>query len=638
MAKRVGERRPADGFSVLLLAAGKATRFKSEHSKVLHRLAGRPLGEYALRTALAAGPERAYMVVGHEAEEVRRTFARPGLTFIEQEQQLGTGHALMVARPELEECPSPTLVALVGDAPLLRAETLRGLVDAHRKARAAATVLTTYLDDPRGYGRIIRAGRAGRARPGGRTRSKQESGYVRAIVEERVSTPAQKKIHEVSSGILCFSRAKLLERLDELSNRNAQQEYLLTDLIEIFNRHREKVTAFPVADSREVVGVNDRVELAQVEKILRRRKAESLMRDGVTVVNPEVTYIDEDVEAGSDTVIEPGVSLLGSTRVGRACTLRPYSTIVDSALGDRVTVRHYSLITGSEVASGAVIGPFAHLRDGAVIDEEARIGNFVEVKKSRVGRRTKALHLTYLGDATLEENVNVGAGTVTCNYDGEKKHPTLIEKGVFVGSGSMLVAPVRIGKDSYVGAGSTITEDVPPESLALGRAPQINKEGWVRERKHRKEGGQQGPRSPAVPPTGPGGHGAPVTEPVKRSRGADIAVRRAGTVTVIEVKADLTRAHVAKELGQKIRQTIGPNHSQVVVNLGNVTSIDSAALGELVAAVKAVQDEGGQVRLSDVSPEVLRAFRAANLHHFFEIHRHEADALASFDQPGASGG
>ena len=629
MAKQVRGRQPADGFSVLLLAAGKATRFKSEHSKVLHRLAGKPLGEYALRTALAAGPERAYMVVGHEADEVQRTLARPGLPFIEQKEQLGTGHALMVARPQLEECPSPTLVALVGDAPLLCAETLRRLVEAHRKARAAATVLTTYLDDPRGYGRIVRAGRAGR------TRSKQESGYVRAVIEEKVCTPAQKGIHEVNSGILCFSRAKLLERLGELSNQNAQQEYLLTDLVEIFNRHREKVTAFPVADSREVLGVNDRVELAQVEKILRLWKVEALMRDGVTVVNPEVTYIDEDVEVGTDTVIEPGVSLLGSTRIGRASTLRAYSTIVDSALGGRVTVRHYSLITGSEVASGAVIGPFAHLRDGAVIEEGARIGNFVEVKKSRVGRGTKALHLTYLGDATLEENVNVGAGTVTCNYDGEKKHPTLIEKGVFVGSGSMLVAPLRIGKDSYIGAGSTITEDVPPESLALARAPQTNKEGWVRERKHRKESFEPSPRSSAVPSTG-----APALdiEPAKRSRDADIAVRQAGSVTVIEVKAELTRAHVAKELGQKIRQTIGPNHSQVVVNLGNVTSIDSAAIGELVAAVKAAQDHGGQVKLSDVSREVLRAFRAANLHHFFEMHRHEADALASFGQAGASDG
>ncbi len=476
-------------FSVLILAAGKATRFKSEHSKMLHRLAGRPLGDYALRTALAVGPERTYVVIGHEAEEIRKTLAavsgdRPGLTFIEQNEQLGTGHALIVARPELERCPSPALVVLVGDVPLLREETLRGLVDAHTKARAAATILTTRLADPHGYGRVIRWS--------ARSRSKHNRGRVRAIVEEKLCTPAQRKIREINSGILCFSRTKLLEHLGTLSADNAQKEYLLTDLIAVFHRHREKVLAFPVTDSREVLGVNDRAELAQVEKILRLRKAEALMREGVTVVNPEVTYIDPEVEVGHDTIIEPGVSLLGPTRVGRACTLRPYSTITDSILGDSVTVRPCSVVTGCEIASGVIVGPFAHLRDGAVIEQGARIGNFVEVKKSRIGRGSKAWHLTYLGDATLGEKVNVGAGTVTCNYDGEKKNPTFIEDRVFIGSGSMLVAPVRIGQGSYVAAGSTITEDVPPESLALGRARQTNKEGWVRERARTKKGLETG--------------------------------------------------------------------------------------------------------------------------------------------------
>ncbi len=460
----------AQGFSVLILAAGKATRFKSEHSKVLHRLAGRPLGEYVLRTAMSVQSERTYMVIGHEAEEVRKALARPGLTFIEQREQLGTGHALLVAREELKRCPSPTLVVLVGDAPLLRPETLRALVDAHTKARAAATVLTTRLSDPHGYGRILRSG----------------GGGVRAIVEEKVSTPAQRKIQEISSGILCFARSILLAHLTDLSAENAQKEYLLTDLVGIFNRHRKKVGRFRVRDSREVLGVNDRVEMAQIEKILRLRKSEALMRHGVTVVHPEGTYVDEDVEVGRDTIIEPGVSLLGRTRVGRACILRPYSTITDSVLGDRVTVRPCSAITGSKIASDVILGPFAHVRDGTVIDQGARIGNFVEVKKSRVGRGSKALHLTYLGDATLGEKVNIGAGTVTCNYDGEKKNPTFIEDSSFVGSGTMLVAPVRIGKGSYVAAGSTITEDVPPESLALARAPQTNKQGWSRTRAQAK--------------------------------------------------------------------------------------------------------------------------------------------------------
>jgi len=352
----------------------------------------------------------------------------------------------------------------------LRPETLRELVATHVRGRAAATVLTTLVADPHGYGRIVRA--AGHR--------------LRAIVEEKVASAAQRKIREINSGIICFSLPKLLKHLGELSATNAQKEYLLTDLVGIFNRHREKVVAYRVGDAREVLGVNDRVELAQIERILRLRKAETLMRGGVTIVNPEATYIDADVEVGRDTVIGPGVSLLGRTRVGCACTLRPYSTLTDAVLGDRVTVRPYCMITASEIASDVIVGPFAHIRDGAVIERDARIGSFVEVKKSRVGRGTKSMHLAYIGDATLGEKANIGAGTVTCNYDGVKKNPTIIEDGVFIGSGSMLVAPVRIGRGSYVAAGSTITEDVPPESLALGRARQVNKEGWVRERKTRQ--------------------------------------------------------------------------------------------------------------------------------------------------------
>lgn len=572
-------------FSALILAAGKATRFKSEHSKVLHRLAGRPLGEYLLRTALEAGTERTYMVIGHEAEEVRKTFARPGLMFIEQKEQRGTGHALIVAQAEIERCPSETLAVLVGDAPLLRAPTLRSLVEAHTKARAAATVLTTRLADPHGYGRILRSG----------------GNRVRAIVEEKVATPGQRKIREINSGILSFSRSKLLEHLVELSADNAQKEYLLTDLIEILNRRRLKVVAFPIADSREVLGVNDRAELAQIEKILRLRKAEALMREGVTVVNPEASYIDEDVEVGRDTLIEPGVSLLGLTRVGRACTLRPYSTIADSVLGDRVTVRPYSMITGAEVASDVIIGPFAHVRDGAVIEQDARIGNFVEVKKSRVGRGTKAWHLTYLGDATLGERVNVGAGTVTCNYDGEKKHPTVIEEGCFIGSGSMLVAPVRIGKGSYVAAGSTITEDVPPESLALGRARQTNKEGWVQRRA--------------------GAKGRPT-----------INIREVGPVAVIEVYGRITLGEAAKELGEKIRRAMQTGRKQVLVNLARLDYIDSAGMGELVGAMSSFRSKGGQLKLSGVPDKILRLLETANLQRVFEIHPNEAAALASFGE------
>jgi bifunctional UDP-N-acetylglucosamine pyrophosphorylase/glucosamine-1-phosphate N-acetyltransferase len=570
-------------FSVLILAAGKATRFKSEHSKMLHRLAGRPLGEYVLETVLAAEPQRTYMVIGHEAEEVRKAFARPGLTFIEQKEQLGTGHALLVARAALERCSSSTLAVVVGDAPLLRAETLCALVEAHGKARAAATILSTRLENPQGYGRVVRA----------------RDGRVRAIVEEKVCTPAQKKIREVSSGILCFSLPKLLEHVGALSDRNAQREYLLTDLVEIFNRRRLKVVAFPVAEAREVLGVNDRAELAQIERVLRLRKAEALMGEGVTIVNPECTYVDDQVEVGCDTVIEPGVSLLGKTRVGRACLLRPYSTIADSILGDRVTVRPCCLINSCEIGPDVILGPFAHLRDGAVIEQDARIGNFVEVKKSRVGRGTKAWHLTYLGDATLGERVNVGAGTITCNYDGEKKNPTQIEDGVFVGSGSMLVAPVRIGRDSYVAAGSTITEDVPAESLALGRARQTNKEDWARTRRQAK---------PAM----------------------TTAVREVGSVTVLEVDGRLTLGPPVEALSEEIRRVLEGGNRKLLLNLTRLSYIDSAGMGALVSALKTIRERGGQFKLCSIVPKVLTLIETASLNRVFEILPDEASGLASF--------
>jgi bifunctional UDP-N-acetylglucosamine pyrophosphorylase / glucosamine-1-phosphate N-acetyltransferase len=460
---------PEPKFSALILAAGKATRFKSDHTKILHPLAGRPLGEYVLAAVRACHPERVYMVIGHESSRVREVFARDGLQFIIQQQLKGTGDAVMAARPELDDCPSPAVVVLVGDAPMLSSETLGRLVETHSESRAAATVLTTRLNHPEGYGRILRA----------------QDSRVRAIVEEKDCTPAEKRNREVSSGIICFARSALLRHLDELTDTNTQKEFQLTDMVRIFSRRRLKVIAFPVANSREVLGVNDRVELAKVEKLLRRRKAEALMRAGVTIADPRTTVIDEPVEIGRDTRIEAGVQILGQSHVGRDCVLQPYSLLTNARLGDSVTVRSFCVITESEVQAGSVVGPFAQLRDGAVIGERARIGNFVEVKKSAVGPHAKSLHLTYLGDAKLGAGVNVGAGVVTCNYDGERKHPTIVEDGVFVGSGSMLVAPIRIGKGSYVAAGSTLTEDVPPESLALGRARQVNKEGWVRERKNK---------------------------------------------------------------------------------------------------------------------------------------------------------
>ncbi len=455
-------------FSALILAAGKAVRFKSERTKVLHPLAGMPLGAYVLRAAQAGRPERIYMVVGYEGARVREAFACDGLKFIHQQQQRGTGDAVMVARPELEKCPSPSLIVLVGDAPLLSGETLTSLVEFHTQSGSSATVLTTRLENPHGYGRIIRAA----------------SARVRAIIEEKDLTPAEKKIREVSSGIICFSRRELLDHLDELTDTNSQREFLLTDMVRILGRRRRKVLAFSVANSREVLGVNDRVELAKVEKIIRRRKAEALMRGGVTITDPKSAIIDEPVEVGQDTRIEAGVQVLGRSRIGANCHIQPYSIISESVLGDGVTIRPFCVVNRSELNPGATIGPFAHLREAAVIGPEARIGNFVEVKKSTIGRKSKSMHLAYLGDAVIGEGVNVGAGSITCNYDGEKKHPTVIENGVFVGSGSMLVAPMRIGRGAYVAAGSTLTEDVPAGSLAVARARQVNKERWADE--HRK--------------------------------------------------------------------------------------------------------------------------------------------------------
>lgn len=588
----------AEKFSVLILGAGKATRFKSEHSKMLHRLAGRPLGEYVLRTAMSLDPSETWMVIGHEAEEVRKVFERPGLAFVEQEKQLGTGHAVLAARGEIARSNSQQVLILVGDAPLLEAETVTGLVAAHTQARAAAMVLTTKVEDATGYGRIVRKG-----------------GRVAAIVEEKVATPAQRRIREINSGILCFDRKKLLAHLDDLTDKNAQKEFLLTDLVSVLNRRREKVVAYPVADSRQVLGVNDRWELAQMEKVLRLHKAEALAKSGVTIVHPDATYIDADVEIAPDTIVEPGVSLLGATRIGQACLLRPYSTITDSVLGDRVTVRPCCVISGCEIASDVILGPFAHLRDGAVIEAHARIGNFVEVKKSRVGRGTKAWHLTYLGDATLGENVNIGAGTVTCNYDGEKKNPTAIEEGSFIGSGTMLVAPVRVGRGAYVGAGSTITDDVPAESLALGRAVQVNKEGWVAARKK--------PARPAPPPESP-----PAALPA-----ATLIRRDKGELTIFDVAGRLTMGRPADDFGRRLREALNEGRRRVVLDLKDLIYIDSSGMGSIMAAATAILNSGGELRLSAVPAKVLRLMEVANLDRVFQIFENEEAAVRGFGPP-----
>ncbi len=579
-------------FSVVILAAGKATRFKSSQSKVMHRLAGVHLGEYAVRAALAAKPQETLMVIGHRAADVQAAFERLGLAFVEQEEQKGTGHALMAARKKLERSASSSVVVLVGDAPLLRPETIHALVAAHAKAKAAATVLTATRPDPQGYGRIVR----------------KKGAEIKAIVEERLCTAAQKKIREVNSGIICFDRKKMLRRLDELSNRNAQGEYLLTDLVAIFNRRGEKVVAFQAEDPREVFGINDRVELAEVEKILRRRKAEELMREGVTISDPDTTYIDSGVRVGADTILEPGVSLLGLTSVGGGCVIRVGSVVEDSAVGSRVVVRPYSYISGSEVASDVIIGPFARLRDGAVIEQSARIGNFVEVKKSRVGRRSKAWHLTYLGDAVLGADVNVGAGTVTCNYDGKAKNPTQIDDAVFIGSGSMLVAPVKLGRGAYVAAGSAITEDVPPESLAIGRAHQVNKEGWAQRKGQQEE---------------------------KASFDFGIEARESGSVMIMDVRGRVTLGYPCEEMNQKIRAALGEGHRRMLVNLSKTVYLDSAALGVLASVLTAFRKAKGEFRIVGLHPRLQHLLEVAKLNKVFDIYKDEATALAEFGETPA---
>lgn len=458
-------------FAVAILAAGQGTRFRSKRAKMLHSVGGRTLIEHAVRAASKLSPEKIFVVVGYQAEAVISALENAGhenLRFIHQKEQLGTGHALLCGRAKLEAA-APHLLALCGDTPLLTARTLRQFLDFHGQSGAVASVLTAEMEDPAGYGRIVRA-------PGG---------AVASIVEQKSASPEQRQLREVNTGIYCFQSKELFAALKRLSPDPITGEYYLTDVIGLLAGQGHRVAAYRAADSSEVIGINHRAELARVDALLRARKAQDLMLSGVTILRPESVWIDPDVMVGADTVIEPGVCLLGRTRIGEDCRVGAFSVITDSELADNVTIKPSCVITESRVAEGASIGPFAQLRPGADIGAEAKIGNFVEVKKARVGRGSRAGHLTYLGDATIGDDVNVGAGTITCNYDGEKKCQTVIEDHVFIGSGTELVAPVRVGRNAYVAAGSTITEEVPPDSLAIARSRQTNKPGWVKRRKAR---------------------------------------------------------------------------------------------------------------------------------------------------------
>ena len=451
---------------VVILAAGKGTRMKSNRPKVLHRVAGRPMIEYVLSAAQGVAPDRIVLVVGHQAQEVRAALSdRQGLRFAVQEPQIGTGHALLQAERELTGATG-TLLMLSGDVPLLRGQTLGALLDTHRRCSSAATVLTARVDDPHGYGRIVR-----------------QDGRIAAIVEHKDASGEERRIDEINSGIYAFDLGPLFGALRDIGSTNAQNEYYLPDLVRIYRSRGLAVETVTVEDSREVLGINSRRELADVSTMINRQRNDALMASGVTLEDPATVYVGPEVAVGADTIIHPNVSLEGRTRIGSGCEIHSGVRIVDSTVDDGVVIHNFCVIVGASVARGAQIGPFARIRPETTVGEDAHIGNFVELKKTSVGRGSKASHLSYLGDATIGERVNVGAGTITCNYDGTSKHQTIIENGAFIGSDSQLVAPVRVGQGAYVAAGSSITEDVPAGSLAITRGRQIVKEGWADKRK-----------------------------------------------------------------------------------------------------------------------------------------------------------
>ena len=452
---------PANDLAVLILAAGKGTRLKSSLAKVLHRAGGRPLVEHVVAACAPLKPRKTVVVVGHQADQVSAVVAPLEADVVLQQPQRGTGHAMQVARRALGG--AKLVVVLPGDAPLIRTGTLRSMIGAHRAANAAATILSAVVSDPSGYGRILR---------------KSET-TVQAIVEESQLTEEQRDLNEINSSIYCFTLEKLWPALAQVKPNNKHRELYLTDAVAVLAAKNETVLAHVAPDSREVLGCNTRADLAEVDRIFREWKRAELMSKGVSIQLPETVLIDPDVTAGEDTVIEPGVQLLGKTKIGERCTIRTGSVLSDAILGSDVVIEPHSLIAQSRLDDHVTVGPFARLRVGTHLKSGSRVGNFVETKKAIIGEGAKVPHLTYLGDASVGSKTNIGAGTITCNYDGFQKHPTKIGKGVFIGSDSTLVAPLRIGDGAYVAAGSTITENIPPDGLGIARGRQINKPRWA---------------------------------------------------------------------------------------------------------------------------------------------------------------
>lgn len=453
--------------NAIVLAAGLGTRMKSRKAKVLHEAGGQALVEHALDAASASMPaSNVTVVVGHQAEKVRELLSPRGVKFALQTEQKGTGHAVAMCR-EVAGAGEGLTVILYGDCPLLTADTIARLVAAQRASRAAATLITTLLEQPTGYGRIVRA----------------EDGTVLSIVEEKAATAEQKKIREINSGIYCLDSALLWKHIADITPNPASGEIYLTDLVEILRAAGHTVEALVLEDPNEILGINNRLELAEADRILRARKTRQLMIDGVTIRQPETVSIDVHVEIGQDTVVGAFAQIKGKTKIGSDCTIGAGAVIADSEIADGVVVGEYCFVGTSKVDSGAQLGPFTRLRQENHVGEGAQIGNFVELKKTRFGARSKAMHLAYLGDSVIGEGVNVGAGTITCNYDGMKKHQTTIGDNTFVGSNSTLVAPVVLEAGSYIAAGSVITKTVPTDALGIGRQRQENIDGWVKRKR-----------------------------------------------------------------------------------------------------------------------------------------------------------
>lgn len=445
----------------VVLAAGKGTRMKSQRPKVLHEVGGKAMVARVLSAVEQAGAERCTVIIGFGADEVRKRLG-DAYDYVVQAEQLGTGHAVLLAQESLKD--AATVLVVCGDTPLLRAETLRNLLAVHRETKAAATVLTTIMPDPTGYGRVIR----------------DATGKVARIVEQKDGSPAELAVAEVNTGTYCFAGRELWEMLAQVGCDNAQGEYYLTDVIGLLTAAGKRVSAAICEDPEETLGVNSRLQLATAEAIVRQRKNQELMAAGVTLIDPAQTYVEEDVVVGPDTVLEPGTILRGATVVGSHCVIGPQTELQDVQVGDH---SHLHRVYAHECSVGddAEIGPFVHLRPGTAIGNHVRVGNFVEVKNSQVGNGTKLSHLSYLGDSDIGAGVNVGCGSITVNYDGKKKYRTVVEDGAFIGCNSNLVAPVTIGSEAYIGAGSTITKNVPARALAVGRAKSIIKENWVKD-------------------------------------------------------------------------------------------------------------------------------------------------------------